>query len=45
MVLYSFIIGVYSPQIFVDCYFSLLVIMTAGQIPQKIFANICGVLK
>lgn len=45
MVLYSFLIGVYSLQIFVDCYFSLLVIMTAGQIPQKIFANICGVLK
>lgn len=45
MVLYSFLTGVYSLQIFVDCCFSLLVIVTAGQIPQKIFASICGVLK
>lgn len=41
MVLYSFLIGVYSLQIFVDCYFSLLVIMTAGQMSKKFFAKIC----
>lgn len=45
MVLYSFLIGVYSLQLFVDCYFFFLVIRKAGQIPQNFFANICGVLE
>lgn len=35
MVLYSLLVGVYSLQIFVDCYFSILVILTAGQMPQN----------
>lgn len=37
MVLYSLLVGVYSLQIFVDCYFSILVILTAGQMPQNFF--------